>query len=308
MTETSSAIPDERPRRTAKQWALVGIVKGVAVLARALGPERAGAFGARFARIFGRFAAEQSLGVDNLAAAYPEKSEAERRRILAGAWDNLARTVAELPEILKLTLKDPADPSKGLTDRIEIVGEEWLLQLRDDGQPAAAFLSHLGNWELLAPFVASYGMPLVTLYRKPHNSLIADSLAQWRGDVIDLVPSGPGAASKIAYAMRRGRHFGMLMDQRLTGGPEVPFFGRPAPTNPIVARFARQFDCPVVGVRCVRLPGTRFRIEVTKPLDLPRDDEGKIDVVPATAAMTAVIEGWVREHPEQWLWLHRRWR
>ncbi len=99
----------------------------------------------------------------------------------------------------------------------------------------------------------------------------------------------------------------MLSDQRINSGPQVPFFGRLAPTNPIVARMARQFDCPVIGVRCIRLPEGRFRIEMTKPLDLPRDGLGNIDVHGATAAITAVIESWVREYPDQWLWLHNRW-
>ncbi len=305
MTETGR---DRQPqRRTVGQWALGGMVKGIAALSRGLGPERAGGLGSLIARGAGRFVSEQSLALANLAAAFPDKSEAERQHILSGVWDNLARTVAELPSASKMILKDPSDPTRGLTDRIEVVGEEWLLQLRDDGQTGLAFLAHLGNWELLAPFIASYGERLVTLYRTPHNRAVAENLARWRGDVVELIESGPGAAMKVANVMRAGRHFAMLSDQRLNSGPQVPFFGRLAPTNPIVARFARQFDCPVIGVRCIRLPGARFRIEVTKPLDLPRDDEGKVDVVATTAQITSVIEGWVREHPEQWLWLHDRW-
>jgi KDO2-lipid IV(A) lauroyltransferase len=61
-------------------------------------------------------------------------------------------------------------------------------------------------------------------------------------------------------------------------------------------------------VRVIRLPGHRFRLELTPPLDLPRDANGEIDVAGAMQAMTAVVEGWVREHPGQWLWMHRRWR
>jgi KDO2-lipid IV(A) lauroyltransferase len=79
-------------------------------------------------------------------------------------------------------------------------------------------------------------------------------------------------------------------------------------TNPVLAKFARRFDCPVHGVRVIRLPGHRFRLELTPPLDLPRDAEGLVDVEGATAMMTATIAGWVREHPGQWLWMHRRWR
>jgi KDO2-lipid IV(A) lauroyltransferase len=78
--------------------------------------------------------------------------------------------------------------------------------------------------------------------------------------------------------------------------------------NPILGKFARRFDCPVHGVRVIRLPNHRFRLQLTPPLDLPRDPDGQINAEAAMQAMTAVVESWVREHPEQWLWMHRRWR
>ncbi len=123
-----------------------------------------------------------------------------------------------------------------------------------------------------------------------------------------LIPNSRGAAFEIAAAMERGEHLGMLVDQRLARGPTVPFFGRPARTNPLAAKFARQFDCPVHGARAIRLPGGRLHLELTPAVEMPRDADGQIDVVAATAKITAVMEGWVREHPEQWFWLHDRWR
>jgi KDO2-lipid IV(A) lauroyltransferase len=84
--------------------------------------------------------------------------------------------------------------------------------------------------------------------------------------------------------------------------------GRPALTNPVLGKFAKYFDCPVHGVRVIRLPGYSFKLELTPPLDLPRNAAGEVDVTGAMAAMTRVVESWVREHPEQWLWMHRRWR
>ncbi len=74
------------------------------------------------------------------------------------------------------------------------------------------------------------------------------------------------------------------------------------------ALVARRVVWRVLGGRVIRLPGLRFRLELTPPIDLPRDAKGEIDVEGAMAVMTAVVEGWVREHPEQWLWMHRRWR
>jgi KDO2-lipid IV(A) lauroyltransferase len=88
----------------------------------------------------------------------------------------------------------------------------------------------------------------------------------------------------------------------------VPFFGRPAATSTLFAKLAREYDCPVHGVRTIRLPGDRFRIELTPAIDLPRDAEGLIDVMAATEKINSIIEGWIREHPDQWLWQHDRWR
>ena len=87
--------------------------------------------------------------------------------------------------------------------------------------------------------------------------------------------------------LERGGHLGMLIDQHFTRGVVVDFLGRPALANPILGKFARRFDCPVHGVRVVRLPGHRFRLELTPPLDLPRDADGEIDVAGAMQAMTA---------------------
>ena len=145
-------------------------------------------------------------------------------------------------------------------------------------------------------------------YRAPSNAHFAEDMLAERETLMGtLVPNSRGAAFEIATAMEGGAHLGMLVDQRLVSGPRVPFFGHPAPSNPLAAKFARQFDCPVHGARAIRLPGGRLHLELTPPVEMPRDAEGKIDVVAATAKITAVVEGWVREHPEQWLWLHNRW-
>jgi KDO2-lipid IV(A) lauroyltransferase len=101
----------------------------------------------------------------------------------------------------------------------------------------------------------------------------------------------------------------MLVDQHFTKGVEVNFFGRPCKANPLIALLARQVECAIIGLRVIRLPdGNRFRGEITEPLEPPRDADGRIDVKGTMQAITAVIEGWVRECPQQWLWLHRRWR
>ena len=100
----------------------------------------------------------------------------------------------------------------------------------------------------------------------------------------------------------------MLVDQHYGRGVEVTFFGRKCLTNPLIAMLAREIECPIHGTRVIRLPGNRFAGEISEEVAPVRDAQGRIDVAGTMQAITAVVEGWVREHPEQWLWVHRRWR
>ena len=123
--------------------------------------------------------------------------------------------------------------------------------------------------------------------------------------------SGRGAAATLTRELVEGRGVGVLVDQKFQRGPPVPFFGTPAPTNPLIARLARHTGGEVVPVRCVRLPGNRYRVEIERPILLPRtaegNERGEVDVAAGLALVNGKVEGWVREHPEQWMWFHRRW-
>jgi len=293
-------------RSPAVNAVIAATVRGVIGFVRLLGPKRAGWLGARVSRFVGRFVPESKLALANLAAAFPEKSEAERRAILDGAWESLGHTVVEYVHLDQLIDIDPLNPERG---RTEIEGLDQFLALREDGKPGIIFSAHLANWEALAVVAARFGLPVVALFRMPSNNRIAQDLMARREELMGkLVASGRGATFEVAAALDRGEHLGLLTDQHHTGGPRVPFFGRPVSANPLVARLARQYDCPVHGARTIRLPDGRFRVELTPPLDMPRDAEGKIDVAAGTALVMSVVEGWVREHPDQWLWLHNRWR
>jgi Kdo2-lipid IVA lauroyltransferase/acyltransferase len=274
--------------------------------ARFLGRKRATALSAGFTRLVSPLISENRLGAANLAAAFPEKSEAERREILRGVWDNLARTAIEFAFLDDIF----AEFNIHRLDRgtVQGTGIEDFLRLREDGKPGLIFSAHLANWELPAIVARKFKLDLTILFRLPKNSLVAEDLMERRAELMgNLVPSRLGTTFEIAGVLSKGGHVGMLVDQRRHGSPLMPFFGRPAATSTLFARLAREYDCPVHGVRTIRLPGDNFRIELTPPIDLPRDEEGLIDVMAATAKINEIIEGWIREYPEQWLWLHNRW-
>jgi KDO2-lipid IV(A) lauroyltransferase len=271
-------------------------------------PNRIADFSAAVLRRVGPWLPEHRVGRANLAAAFPEKSAAEIEEILGGVWDNLGRVAAEYAHLDRLWDFDPAQPSSG---RIVASPEsiERFVQLREDGKPALAFTAHLANWELPALAAAAYGVDTAILYRAPNISSIATAVRDIRALKMGmLIPTGIGAPSAIAAALERGIHVGILVDQYFYQGIDVEFFGRRCKANPIIARLARHFECPIHGTRTIRLPDRRFRLELTEAIVPARDGEGRVDVQATTQMITTIIEGWVREHPEQWLWLHRRWR
>ncbi|WP_341988577.1 lipid A biosynthesis lauroyl acyltransferase [Azorhizobium sp. AG788] len=257
-------------------------------------------------RWFGPWFVVSKVARANLRAAFPEKRSAEIERILAGVWENLGRVTGEFAVLDRIWDYDPANPGQG---RIEVVGGEIMARLRDDGRPALFFTAHTGNWELNAITGEKLGVSGGVLYRAPNNRKAADLIERMRAQTMPgLIRAGRSAGRQMVRMLEDGEHLGMLVDQHWGQGVTVTFFGRPAATNPTLSRLARQFDCPVHGMRVIRLPKGRFRIEITEELHLPRDAEGKIDVQGGMQAVTSVIEDWVREYPEQWLWLHRRWR
>ena len=292
--------------RTAGHWTVAQLVFGLFGLLRVLGPDRAADLGGFLARKVGPLLGVSRTGLANLRHAYPNLPEAEHRRILAGCWDNLGRTAAEYANLDRLWDHDPDNPGVG---RIEIDGIEEFLRLRDSGRPSIIFTAHLANWELLPIAAATHGLSVAALYRPPNNRFVARQILEVRASSMGwLIPTGNNAPLAMAAVLERGDHLGLLVDQHFTRGVAVPFFGRPAMTNPALGRLARRFDCPVHGARVIRLPGRRFRVELTPEIPLPRDARGAVDVAGAMAHVTQIVEGWVREHPEQWLWMHRRWR
>ena len=283
------------------------IVSGAIDAVHSLGSERALRWAKRFLRFLAPIFPETRMAAANIAAAFPEKSEAERKAILAGAWASFAEMLVEFVFLDELAASfDPARPGEG---RVTVTGLNEFVALRDDGKPGIIVAAHLANWEILGVVAHKFGLKTVIPFRAPANVRVAASVIEHRAALMGaLVDSRRGATFELAAALDDGAHLGMLIDQRLNRGIDVPFFGRAALTNPLAARFARQYHCPVYAARAIRRPDGGLHLELTGPLALPRDGNGEIDIYGAMMVINNLVEKWVREHPEQWFWLHDRWK
>jgi KDO2-lipid IV(A) lauroyltransferase len=266
-------------------------------------------FAGALMRKIGPLFKEHGIGRAQLRAALPEKSDAEIERILGGVWDNVGRMAIEFAHLDEFSVEGFGTPtpdvityppeSKARYDRI-----------MNSGQATIGFAAHLANWELPGVGAKLIGAKSAVLYRRPNIGAISDVVIKLRAPLMgELIPTGLDAPVRLARLLQAGVHVGMLADQHYTKGVEVTFFGRKCRANPLVAMLARQTELPIYGMRVVRQPdGNSFWGEVSAPIEPVRGADGRIDIAGTTQAITAVIESWIRQYPEQWLWLHRRWR
>jgi Kdo2-lipid IVA lauroyltransferase/acyltransferase len=260
----------------------------------------ASAIGGAVARRIGPFLGISKRARLNLRRAFPELSEAEIARIVAGMWDNLGRVAAEFPHLQSIRVFEPGG-------RVETRGFEHIERAVTAGRRMIVFSGHLANWEICALAGVQYGISLAQIYRAANNPLVDRLIMRLRGDHDEFIPKGAVAARRAIAALHRGAHLSLLADQKMNDGIPVPFFGRPAMTSSALAFLALRFDCEVIPLRVERLAGARFRVTVFPPLPVARTGERHADAVALMAQVNATLETWIRHRPELWLWVHRRW-
>lgn len=234
-----------------------------------------------------------------LAAAMPELSREDRRRILGDMWENLGRTAIEtirLPEMI-------ADRG-----RFELAVEA-LEPHRAAMAGGAVFATlHQGNWEFSGWGIRLFGFPTAAVYRPLRNPIVEDFLRAKRAPIYDagLYPADRVAALRLRSLARRGVAIGMVADLKDRTGIEAPFFGRRAMVATFPATLARRLGLPLIAGRTLRTRGANFRIEAVR-VDVPYTQDAEADVAAATLALHGQFEAWIRERPEQWMWATRKW-
>ena len=292
-------MAEHRPLRHAGYFLQAVLLTLFLGLCRILPVDWASALGGWIGRTVGPRLGQNRKATRNLTRALPENSPEENRRIITGMWDNLGRTIAEYPHLPRICAKLEGG-------RLEIMGLDHLYAMISDGKAGIMWGGHLANWEV-APYSARHtGLQLAFIYRAPNNRWV-DSLIRSLRDAPLMFRKGQEGAKALVGVLRKGGHAAMLIDQKMNDGIPVPFFGRDAMTAPAIAQFGVRFGCVLVPMRAERLKGARFRITVFPPMDMPDSGDRDSDERSIMVAINRLLEGWIRERPEQWLWLHRRW-
>lgn len=280
------------------------LLRCVLALFRALGPVGASNFAGGVARAIGPLLPVANVADANLRLALPELDAATRRRVIRGMFENLGRTTGELPHLagLRQTASGPG---------WEIEGEPIVRAVAAKGGPAIFVSAHFGNWEMLPPAAAHFGMHMASMYRAANNPLVDDMINRLRQAAIGretiLFAKGTAGARGALQHLARGGYLALLMDQKMNDGIAVDFFGRPAMTAPALAALALRFRCPVIPGYVRRIGPARLRVTCEPPLPLPNTGDKQEDLALLTRAVNERFEHWIRETPECWFWVHRRW-
>src|SRR5947208_16036544 len=245
----------------------------------------------------------RSVGIRNLALAYPEKSRRERARILRGVFTSLGRQLAEVCLFPKHTRENIAEV-------VVYEGFENFERAVARGKGVLFLTGHLGAWELSAFAHSLYGHPLSIVMRPLDNPYLDRLTRRYRTMHGNKAVDKDFARGLIA-AMRKGETVGVLMDTNMIAsqGVFVEFFGIQACTASGVARVALKTDAAVVPGFTIWDPAlNKYRLRFDPAVELIRTTDRESDVIANTQLFTKVIEDYVRRYPDQWLWVHRRWK
>ena len=215
-------------------------------------------------------------------------------RIYNLMWENLGRNFAEYSHLQEI-----------YTTRCDLINSPNLASvLSNPDQPAIFFSGHIANWEVAAPSLRQQNIDVDLIYRAPNNPYVKDILDKCRSidGTLKTYPKSAAGMRQVITALKQGRKIGILIDQKYNQGVEVPFFGRPAMTSLAFIQLAKKFNCPLIPVQVERQNGANFKVTIHPPMDLSKDDN--------TLILEAhnLLENWILNKPEHWLWLHKRWK
>ena len=240
----------------------------------------------------------RGVTLENLRRASLDLSAARRLELARRIYDHLCAGALEFLRLKRLT----PDRAK------EIIGPDALARLDGlrQGRGALVLTAHLGHWDMLACCAALSGLPLTVVTRQIKSSwLNRHWMSQREACGVRLLAEG--SAASVLRALRNGELVALVLDQHQPGGLELPFLGRPAATNAALARLALRTGAPVVPAFLIR-SDDGYRLELGEALSLQQTGDEEADVLENTKRFLQVLQHQVLDHPEQWLWLHRRWK
>ncbi len=254
--------------------------------------------------IFGPLTPPSFLAMKNIKKIMPELTFFQRFKIMLGMWNNLGKDIAEFIFINNMSYEE-------LKKYINIDEESRKIieKIKNSKEGELIFTAHFGNWEIFSRAFEYLNIPISAVYREMNNKYVDDIILKYRsGRNTEMIPKGPKGVIRIARSLKEGRKLFMLVDQRLSSGLDIKFLDQDAKTTDSVATLALKYNYKVYSAVVFRRSFSSFFDVKIEKFEVVNTGDLKEDIKATTLKINKKIEEWIRLKPEQWFWVHNRWK
>jgi KDO2-lipid IV(A) lauroyltransferase len=255
----------------------------------------------KLALILGRRLKVNKLANSNLALAMPSLNKKQRRKIITKMWYNLGRIIGEFPHICTMSLQK-------ISSFVDIspTTAMQIAQLKQQKKGGIIFSAHFGNWEIGPKILISQGLKVKTVYRPLNNPIVEFITARLRG--VPLIKKSSSGNRQIINAIKNGEFVIILADQKITDGIVIDFFNREAITTTSLAKIAIKYNVPLIPGYILRKKKFRFSLNLEQSLQTAELTNSNEDIKKLTLQINKNLENIIKQAPEQWFWVHNRWK
>jgi Kdo2-lipid IVA lauroyltransferase/acyltransferase len=268
----------------------------------AMSIERASGACARLVQTLGPMTSGHTTAIRNLRLAFPNETEAWRQDVRRAMWAGIGRAAGEFPHLHEINAYQEGG-------RIEVTGAERLDAVKASGKGAVFISGHFANWELMPAAIVLRGVTCHMTYRPANNPLVDASILRVRGHYGANLQAAKGKEGGMGLlrSLKAGHAVALMNDQKYNEGVAAPLFGHDCMTADGPTRLALRFCVPLIPFSIRRLPGARYAITVHEALPLDRTAPQEQAIADSVARINAFMEARIREAPEDWFWVHKRW-
>jgi len=269
-----------------------------------IGLKNASALGSLLGKFIGPLFRSKNITKQNIKIGLGNINEEKETEVINGMWSNIGRTFAEY-----IFLKDFRF-SKTNFDHIKINGTNYLEQIKRNNETVIFYSAHLANFELMAMELDKFGIKCAAIYRPLNNFLLNPIMEYLRMKYIcpTQIPKGRMGMREIISRVKDSYSIALMVDQRVSEGPRIPFFNKPAHTTTIPAQLALKYNCKLVPIFLERKEGPNFEMTVYEPYEIKKTGNDEEDTKNITFKINQIIEKMIIKNPKQWIWSHNRWK
>ena len=269
-----------------------------------IGLRNASNMGSLLGKFIGPLFRSKDVTKQNIKNAFVAIDIKKETEIINNMWSNIGRTFAEY-----IFLKD-FRLNKTNFDHIKIKGTNYLEEIKKNTETVVFFSAHLANFELMAMELDKFGIKCAAIYRPLNNFLLNPLMEYLRMKYIcpTQIPKGRMGMREIIGRVKDGYSIALMVDQRVSEGPRVLFFNKPAHTTTIPAQLALKYNCKLVPIFLERKEGTNFEMTIHEPYKIEKSGNDQEDTKSITLKINNIIEKMIIKNPTQWIWSHNRWK